>query len=133
MTNYEHYKEQIEKITRLGYQVAVNANDNQPYVCNELDCNDCIASKLINGYKQCYKTISEWADKEYIEPEVDWSKVPVDTPILVSDDNRRWEHKHFAKYENGYVYAWANGMTSFTVIDFHSCTWNYAKLAEVEL
>lgn len=129
MTNYEHYKEQIDKITRLGWRIAID-KDGEPHACSEINCNDCLSDG-----SDCYKIVSEWADKEYIEPEkqVDWSKVPVDTPILVSDDNRRWEHKHFAKYENGYVYAWANGMTSFTVIDFHSCTWKYAKLAEVEL
>lgn len=136
MTNYEHYKEQIEKITRLGYQVAVNANDNQPYFCNELDCNDCIASKLINGYKQCYKTISEWADAEYIEPEkqVDWSKVAVDTPILVRDyPDKKWQERYFAKYENEKVFTFCNGCTSWSSCGVSDVVnWNFAKLAEVD-
>ena len=138
MTNYEHYKEQIEKITRLGYQVAVNANNNQPYVCNELNCNDCIVSKT----DECYDTISEWADEEYIEPkeQVDWSKVPVDTPILVSNNNIDWFHCYFAKYnsEDEQVWTWLGGRTSWSV-DYNRIpksadkeVWNYAKLAEVE-
>ena len=38
---------------------------------------------------------------------VDWSKVPVDTKILVSDydDTSVWIRRYFAKYENGIVYA----------------------------
>ena len=32
MTNYEHYKEQIEKIARLGWRVAVD-NNNKPHAC----------------------------------------------------------------------------------------------------
>lgn len=141
MTNYEHYKEQIEKITRLGYQVAVNANNNQPYVCNKLDCNDCIVSQ-IDGY-DCYKAISEWADEEYIEPEkqVDWSKVAVDTPILVSDDNERWYRSYFAKYDNEdhQVWTWRGGRTSWSIYYDGAYfvsdkeVWKYAKLAEVEL
>ena len=48
--------------------------------------------------------------KEYEEPETDWSKVEVDTPILVRDvENENWYRRYFAKYENGKVYAWING------------------------
>lgn len=57
---------------------------------------------------------------------VDWSKVEVDTKILVSNDYIRWYRRHFAKYENGEVFAFLNGTTSYTDT---SCTeWKYAKL-----
>ena len=63
------------------------------------------------------------------EPENYWSKVAVDTPILVRDgENENWLKRHFAKYENGIVYAWDNGSTSWT--GCCTITWNYAKLAE---
>lgn len=62
-------------------------------------------------------------------PEVDWSEVKVDTPILVSTDAETWERRHFAKYEDGEVRAWNNGHTSFT--ENNSLIWKYAKLAEV--
>nr|DAU29349.1 MAG TPA: protein of unknown function (DUF4224) [Caudoviricetes sp.] len=124
MTNYEHYKEQIEKIARLGWRVAVD-KDNNPHACNEIKCDDCIAG----GYN-CYQILSKWADAEYIEQEVDWSKVAVDTPILVSIDNVQWYCRHFAKYENGLFYVWDDGRTSYTT-DAKS-RWEYAKLAEVE-
>ena len=71
------------------------------------------------------------------EPEIDWYKVAVDTPILVRDfENEVWKKRHFAKYENGNIYAWGNGKvcagnngnTSWT----GTCTtsWEFAKLAE---
>ena len=63
---------------------------------------------------------------------VDWSKVKVDTPILVSSDNKTWFKRYFARYKDGNVYCWLNGKTSWTAIDEISIgNWKYAKLAEV--
>ena len=70
--------------------------------------------------------------EEYKEPEVDWSKVKVDAPILVRQGNNgKWLERHFAKYENGDVYAWVDGQTSWTSLYEEEVTaWKYAKLAE---
>nr|DAS53612.1 MAG TPA: hypothetical protein [Caudoviricetes sp.] len=63
---------------------------------------------------------------------IDWSKVPVDTPILVSNDNKGWIKRYFARYEDGNVYCWLNGKTSWTAIcELSIGHWDYAKLAEV--
>lgn len=64
---------------------------------------------------------------------VDWSKVPVDTKILVSCDGCNWFKKYFAKVQNGEIYAWDNGSTSWSVSNKEYCVtwWRYAKLAEV--
>lgn len=63
---------------------------------------------------------------------VDWSKVPVDTPILVSNDNKGWIKRYFARYEDGNVYCWLNGKTSWTAIcELSIGHWDYAKLSEV--
>ena len=68
---------------------------------------------------------------EYEEPKVDWSEVKVDTPILVRQGkNGTWLERHFAKYENGDVYAWVDGQTSWTGAD--EIKWKYAKLAKDE-
>ena len=71
------------------------------------------------------------------EEVVDWSKVDVDTKILVSEFECSILHnRHFAKFENGKVYCFRDGKTSFTTegIDlFNSFTeWNYAKLYKEE-
>ena len=63
---------------------------------------------------------------------IDWSKVPVDTPILVSNDNKGWIKRYFARYEDGNVYCWLNGKTSWTAIcELSIGHWDYAKLADV--
>lgn len=64
--------------------------------------------------------------------DVDWSKVEVDTKILVSTDNIKWYRRYFAKYENGKVYAYPNGTTSFTYDCREVLPWKYAKLYEEE-
>ena len=127
MTNYEHFREQIERITRLGRRVAVN-KDGRPQACCMMDCNDCMA---FGKKESCYEIIDEWADAEYIESTVDWAKVPVDAPILVNNSTcLDWVRNHFAKYENGRVYAWEGGKTSYTTDK--TCYWKYAKLADVQ-
>lgn len=64
---------------------------------------------------------------------VDWSKVAVDTPVLVSFDGCNWFKKYFAKVQNDTVYTWDNGATSWSVSNKEYCvtSWRYAKLAEV--
>lgn len=74
-----------------------------------------------------------WLNSEYIsekiQPEVKNCKV--DTPILVkANESEVWLERHFAKFENGLVYAWNCGNTSFTA---KTCSaWHYAKLANDE-
>lgn len=69
--------------------------------------------------------------KEYEEPPVDWSKIPVDAPILVKDcEEEVWEKRHFAKYENGIVYTWRSGKTSWSTYNGSMTSWKMAKLAE---
>ena len=72
-----------------------------------------------------------WLLEDYKEPPVDWSKVEVDTPILVRQTkDGEWLRRHFAKYEGGIVYTWKDSRTSWT----EDCMtgWDYGKLAESE-
>lgn len=63
---------------------------------------------------------------------VDWSKVAVDTPVLVSLGDNLWLCRYFADFKNGIVYTWSNGATSWSVNRrVHKDAWGYAKLAEV--
>ena len=72
--------------------------------------------------------------EEYEEPEVDWSEVEVDTPILVrTDEATPWVRRYLAKYEDGIVYVWNLGRTSWSATnDKDVSAWPYAKLAESE-
>ena len=76
-------------------------------------------------------------DRNYIAFEdhidtVDWSQVPVDTPILVTDEDKEyWARRYFAGYKDGHVYAWDDGRTSWTSYGSNETTeWKHAKLAE---
>lgn len=69
---------------------------------------------------------------EKSEVGVDWSKVAVDTPVLVSDSGKYWYRRYFAKYENGMVYAFDDGQTSWSNNGDEPLSWAYAKLAESE-
>lgn len=60
---------------------------------------------------------------------VDWSKVKVDTKIQVRDfADEDWTNCYFAKYENGRVYAFNLGQTSFTTLGDDPASWEYARI-----
>ena len=128
MTNREKFAEQILDIACDGSKIAVDKATLEPIACNSLECRDCLFSF---GNGDCRGARKKWANSEYVEPPVDWSKVAVDTPILVTYSGiHQWVKRHFAKYENGIVYAWSNGTTSWSG---DRCTpWKLAKLPEKE-
>lgn len=130
MTNYEKYKEIIDLTLQRGENIAFNKDTKEVMSCQVLECENCLFSHRYNKYYRCDVNKIKWVVAEYTEPEVDWSKVPVDKPILVSNDNVHWYRKHFAKYKNGEIHAWNGGQTSYTTdTAWH---WEYAKLAEVD-
>ena len=78
-----------------------------------------------------YRT-SELADIDF-EPWVDWSKVEVDTKLLVSNNGTQWDKRYFAKCEDDKIYCFMHGATSWSIkADFEISIWKYAKLAESE-
>ena len=126
MTNREKYAEQILDIACGGDYVAVRKKDIKPDWCKNIECHECYFY-VSNG--DCYDTRKEWCESEYIEPPIDWSKIPVDTPILVRDhESALWRKAHFAKYKNNKIYTWFGGRTSWSGTGM--VEWNYAKLAE---
>ena len=120
MKNYEKYADEIKKCDGSNFcrdfvKPHILESDN----CNGLDCIRCSMLQAI------------WLLEDYKEPPVDWSKVEVDTPILVRySEDGEWLRRHFAKYEDGIVYAWNDAYTSWTG-DFVT-PWELAKLAEIE-
>lgn len=64
--------------------------------------------------------------------DIDWSKLEVDTKILVSFDNEKWYKRYFAKFEDGKIYTFANGTTSFSYNYRELVPWQYAKLYKEE-
>ena len=122
MKNYEKYADEIK-----GYNGFNFCRDFvMPYVLKSDNC--------YNNCSRCGMLQMIWLMEEYEEPEIDWSKVEVDTPILVRDSEKTaWFKRHFAKYENGLVYAWKDSRTSWSAANDKDVTaWIHAKLAESE-
>lgn len=129
MLNIEKYKEELENIGVLNPD-GLAVIDGKPCMCQETKCNMC---ELRSVESCCVDRTDNWLFSEYKEPEVDWSKVKVDTPILVSEDAKGWNKRYFAKFTNGIVYAWKYGATSWTANNEYAVSsWKYAKLAESE-
>lgn len=75
-----------------------------------------------------YYTLTELFDLDFKKVyDVDWSKVEVDTKILVSNHGDVWHKRYFAKYENDKVCAFVGGATSFSKGGCY-ISWKYAKL-----
>ncbi len=129
MTNREKYAERILDIACSGTRIAVKKNVMEPVPCSDISCKYCYL-RLKKG-SRCDDACKEWCESEYEEPSIDWSKIPVDTPILVKNNHDdEWLHRHFAKFEDGVVYAWDDGKTSWSLSSLGKVDWKYAKLAE---
>ena len=126
MKNYEKYADEIKK-----YKVSKGG-----YFCDEFIMPHILKKDSCSGIncEHCHILQTIWLLEDYEEPEVDWSKVEVDTPILVRQvEKGEWIKRHFAKYENGLVYAWKDSRTRWTSLyDNEVTAWKYAKLAESE-
>ena len=103
--------------------------------------NKCREYVISSGYDRIYLELlkdnmhytcmfSSYLLELDFEEVIDWSKVAVDTKIEVRvSEHNEWNKRHFAKYENGKIYAWDNGKTSFTSNTKVSYTaWQQAKL-----
>ena len=124
MKNYEKYADEIR-----GYKGDDFCKEFiEPYIlksinakCTDISCVKCHTYRML------------WLLEDYKEPETDWSKVEVDTPILVRNDDyatTSWLRRYFAEYDDGVVYTWSSGCTSWS--ETVMTPWKYAKLAESE-
>ena len=125
MKNKEKY---ADKIIEIAVRSKLALKDGKPIPCTRMRCSEC---GFFSPDHSCRFNACEWLDSEYVAPPVDWSKVAVDTPILVRDSREEeWRKRYFAKYYNGIVYAWGGGTTSWSAE--RSTCWKMAKLAESE-
>ena len=125
MKNYEKYADEIREYK--GSSGYFCTKFIMPHIlkkdsCAGISCEHCHTLQMI------------WLLEDYEEPEepeIDWSKVEVDTPVLIKDrENEEWKKRHFAKYEYGRVYVWNNGSTSWSACRMYD--YKYAKLPEDE-
>lgn len=86
----------------------------------------------------CKVLLDIWLDEECEEPpkpEVDWSKVPVDTLVRVRDyENEKWYLRYFKGIDDSSKYrfeTWESGATSITAYDYTE-NWAFCELMEDE-
>lgn len=129
MLNREKYAKEILDMACSGNSIAKVDGKITPCIGGCIGCDFYSDSD-----HSCRENVRGWANSEYIEPPVDWSKVPVDTPILVrNSEEETWRKRYFAKYENETVYAWDGGKTSWSAgSKLRIFDWKFAKLAESE-
>ena len=130
MINYEKHKCEIDAIRKKGHNKAVDRKTNKVVSCNCIKCDMCLFYTQ-GVYNNCQANAMKWAASEYIEPEVDWSIVPVDTPVLISEDGVNWLRRYFAGMRDGKPLVYSNGATSWSA-NKHNAIWcRYIKLAEL--
>ena len=105
----------------------------------EIDCELCPLGWVNNAHGcACYLFEVKYP-KEAISIVKKWQKgdmfrvpkdTPIDTKVLVSDDDGNWHPKHFAGFEGGKMCAWNDGTTSHTA--YYKISWKSMKLAEEE-
>lgn len=129
VTLVEYMEKKKEMFKNLG---------SEPGWCDYRICGKCGFLKAIRERgKSCAAWEMENPEEaarivmEY-EPEVDWSKVPVDTKVLVRNtEEKEWSRRHFAKFEDGKVYVFPFGETSYTM-NHGPVDYVYAKLYKEE-
>ena len=127
MTNREKYSEQIIDMAAKDIKITVD-KEGRLSDCFAINCHDCAWRNCGN----CRKKFREWLEQEYVEPVVDWSNVAVDTKVYVRDyDSDPWKPRYFPKFEDGKIFTWTDGATSFSRNRVCDCSWwNQGKLAE---
>lgn len=133
MKNREKYREEIksretcEFINDTVIPKFIGSKTDSKCICEMGDCRACLIRFTL------------WLDEEDIEPpkpEVDWSKVPVDTLVMVRDrEDQEWTLMYFKGLDDeGYInrfQTWADGATSKTAYGVYK-NWTYCELVEDE-
>lgn len=131
MKNREKYKNELRDVIKLDGKICgfMKKHDVHRMIGTDWEsfCEmDCIA---------CGTALQLWLDEEYKEPEVDWSKVPVDTLVRVRDgEYEKWRLRYFCgffDYDSLKYATWNGGKTSKTADGtFDYTPWRYCELVE---
>lgn len=86
------------------------------------------------GYGEARNLCEFISMKDLLEVEfeeiVDWSKVPVDSKVYAEDSCGDEYPRHFAKYQNGSIFCWTEGGTSWSCEPWEIERVEHCRLAE---
>ena len=128
-TNYEHYKDEIIKtLIQEGSCGFIKEYVLKPGECNnDLSCSECDTK------------VEKWFNAPYEDSkiEIDWEKVPNNTPVYVSNETIHPTNtnipRHFSAYVKDSTFpfkVWTEGKTSFTTPN--TFVFRYCSLARKE-
>ena len=132
MNDKQFTDELFKRMYDLGFRKAEIEDDTLFFFVSERD-DLCQFSPRVPVKFTCFEEKDQLINVGEYLGIVDWSKVAIDTPILVSIDGEKWYKRYFALFDRGDVLAWECGATSWSSDDADDevYRWNYAKLAEV--
>ena len=122
------------KITEIVWEDGIRYVDSEGVIW-EVDCNVGTLIGMVEGRTVTIEQIYHVADLLMMEFEdvVDWSHVEVDTRVTVwnTDFNSFKRKRYFAKYEDGLIYVFGDGRTSWNALDENDLTaWDCGELVE---
>ena len=124
MTNREKFRDELDNMLSAFLAVA----KGKPVPCDDTNCRECDFEGRCTEREDA---VLDWLNAEYQEPSVDWSKVPIDTPVLTSLDGESWSRQYFAGIgDDGKPETFYGGATSWSNRRIEHCGHNYVKLAE---
>lgn len=129
MNDKQFTDELFRRMYDLGYRKAEIEDDTLFFFVSERDYL-CPFSPRVPVKSTCFEEKDQLIDVGKYLGVVDWSKVKIDTPILVRNDGCVWVRRYFAEYKNGKVRTYYDGATSWSS-GGRMDSWANAKLAEV--
>lgn len=130
MTNYKSVEpDKVKDIFAEAF--AVNKETGEVLKCFKLPCRLCLFRG--NG---CGDARRKWLDQPALDPEkdIDWSKVPVDTPVLVWNTGEEYR-RYFCEIKSAgscIFRTFAIGKTSWTAEEADLADWEHCKLYRQE-
>lgn len=111
MTNYESIEpDKVKNVFARSF--AVNKKTGEVLKCEHLSCELCL---FFGG--ACGENRLKWLDQPALDwdKDIDWEKVPVDTPVIVKDIYHQTEHRRYFKEKDGSIYlTFDEGTTSWS-------------------
>lgn len=131
MTNYESIDPKDIRTVFQKY-FAIDKDANEIKNCRDVICANC----LFYMSDDCMKAKNEWLDQPVFDPEkdIDWAKVPVDTPVIVWNTGEEYR-RYFCEIKRAgscIFRTFAIGKTSWSAEEADRADWEHCKLYRPE-
>ncbi|WP_277293025.1 hypothetical protein [Veillonella montpellierensis] len=146
MNKKEYEKNLLERLYRFGYRYIARDKDSCLYsYCRKpkkMDIYWTAGEK--STWLYLFDDLFDYLTFEDKEPfditkeldSTDWSTIPKDTKVLVSDGGKDWSNRYFKEYQENSSYpfiVYINGATSWSATtDGFVIGYKYCKIAEEE-